>query len=82
MPETGIAVLGAGGRGKLLTSHLLACGPDIKVKSVFEPCSDTLRRTLADWPPQHPRICRNYQEAIETPGVDWVLVASPNAFHK
>jgi predicted dehydrogenase len=40
------------------------------------------KATVEKWNSQYTKICDTYQEAIEAPGVDWVLVFSPNAFHK
>ncbi len=83
LKRIGVAVIGAGGRGQYCTRHLLKdSNRRIQVLAVFDPDNDVARTAVTLWEDPTIRICDSYQEAIRTPGVDWVLVFSPNAFHK
>lgn len=78
-----VAVVGAGGRGNGVTKNLLKDSEgNVKVLSVFDPDKDVAKKTVENWGSPYTKICDTYQEAIEAPGVDWVLVFSPNAYHK
>jgi predicted dehydrogenase len=79
----GVAVIGAGARGHGCTLRLLADSKRrMKVMSVYDPDRAIAQRAVTSWDEPAAKICDTYQEAIKTPGVDWVLVFSPNAFHK
>ena len=81
--QIGVAVIGAGGRGKGVTLNLLKDSKyHVKVMSVFDPDKAMSQAALDCWNDQDIKICDTYQKAISTPGVDWVLVFSPNAYHK
>jgi len=87
MPEKrgkiGVAVIGAGGRGQGVTLNLLNDSKRrVKVVSVYDPDKACARSALACWNSPEVKICATYQEAIKRPGVDWVLVFSPNAYHR
>lgn len=78
-----VAVIGAGGRGCGVTNNLLRdSGGNVKVLSVFDPDKEVAKNTIETWKSPYTKICDSYQEAIDAPGVDWVLVFSPNAYHK
>ncbi|MFH2068512.1 MAG: Gfo/Idh/MocA family oxidoreductase [Candidatus Omnitrophota bacterium] len=81
--QIGVAVIGAGGRGQGVTLTLLNDSKrQVKVSSVYDPDKAVARSALDYWKNQEVKICDTYQEAIKTSGVDWVLVFSPNAYHK
>jgi predicted dehydrogenase len=78
-----VAVIGAGGRGKGVTDNLLKDSKgNVKVLSVFDPYKEAAQQALEQWKSPSAKICKTYQEAIKTPGVEWVLIFSPNAYHK
>lgn len=78
-----VAVIGAGGRGCGVTNNLLKdSGGNVKVLSVFDPDKEVAQKTIETWKSPYTKICDSYQEAVDSPGVDWVLVFSPNAYHK
>jgi len=79
--EIGVAVIAAGSRSRNVVRHLLEDGETVSVKSVFDPDTALAERAVEDWGATA-RICDSYEEAIATPGVDWVMVFSPNAFHR
>ncbi|MHB9139449.1 MAG: Gfo/Idh/MocA family protein [Victivallaceae bacterium] len=81
--QIGVAVIGAGGRGSGVTLNLLNDSKrHVKVMSVFDPDKAAAKAAADCWNEQDLKICDSYQDAIKTPGVDWVLVFSPNAYHK
>lgn len=83
MKTIGVAVIGAGGRGQGCTKQLLKdSNRRVKVLSVYDPDQAVAGTALEQWEDPTVKICDSYREAIRTPGVDWVLVFSPNAFHK
>ncbi len=50
--------------------------------AVFDPDFKQSKHAVELWRSPETAIYATYQEAINTPGVDWVLVFSPNAYHK
>ncbi len=83
--EVRVAVLGAGNRGRGVVWNLLRDSVrKVKVLSVYDPDMEQAKRAIsADcWNYPDAKICASYQEAIAVPGVDWVMVFSPNAYHK
>ncbi len=78
-----IAVIGNGNRSRAVIINLLRdSGRRVKVASVYDPDKEVSRKSLKAWNTTDAKICDSYQEAINTPGIDWVLIFSPNAFHK
>ena len=81
--EFGLAILGTGGRAVGVIDHLLReSHRGVRVVSAYDPDPQELERALAHWEMPEARRCAGYQEAIATPGVDWVMVFSPNACHR
>lgn len=79
---TGIAVLGAGNRSRALVDLLLkASGNDVNVVSIYDPDPGVVLRAKKTWAADDAVQADSALAAIQTPGVDWVLVFSPNAFH-
>ncbi|MDD5698149.1 MAG: Gfo/Idh/MocA family oxidoreductase [Victivallaceae bacterium] len=77
------AVIAAGNRGRGVTNNLLRdSGGNVKILSVFDPDRNQCEQALKLWNSPDTVICGSYQEAIATSGVEWVLVFSPNAYHK
>jgi len=78
-----VAVISAGGRGRGVTNNLLRDSDgNVNILSVFDPDKKQCEKALELWNSPDTAICDTYQEAINTPGVDWVMVFSPNAYHK
>ena len=83
--KIGVAVIGCGGRGQYVAQYLLRdSGGQVQVLSCYDPDPKQAQVAIQEvWQsPDVTRACSSYVEAIETPGVDWVMVFSPNAFHK
>lgn len=77
----GIAVIGAGNRGRAVVANLIRDGKNVRIISAFDPDQAVLQQSIDHWK-QDTQICDSYMDAINAPGVDWVMVFSPNAFHK
>lgn len=81
--KIGVAVIGAGGRGRGVTLNLLNDSKrQVKVVSIYDPDKAAAQSALDCWNDREVKICDTYQEALKSPGVHWVLVFSPNAYHK
>ena len=79
--KIGIAVIGAGGMGMALVKELLAQDPRLEIRALYDPSPESVASALAKLPLQ-PRVCETYEEAVEASDVEWVMIASWNAFHK
>jgi predicted dehydrogenase len=79
--KTGIAVLGAGGMGMAIVKRLVALDPRLEVRALYDPSPESVESALKALP-QTPRVCETYEEAVQASDVDWVMIASWNAFHK
>lgn len=78
-----IAIIGAGERGRGVTNNLLKDSDgNVKVVSLFDPDKDVAKTSVEKLGEKDAKICDSYQEAIDTNGVDWVMVFSPNVYHK
>ena len=80
----GIAVIGAGNRSRCVVGNLLRDSNNgVTLLSAYDPDREVLEGSIDLW---HSRgvtqPCSGYEEAINTPGVEWVMIFSPNAFHK
>ncbi|OGV58196.1 MAG: hypothetical protein A2X49_03255 [Lentisphaerae bacterium GWF2_52_8] len=78
-----VAVIGAGARSRGVVGNLLNdSGRKVKVLSVYDPDQKIMKLALKHWESPETRICKTYHEAIAVKGVEWVMVFSPNAYHK
>lgn len=83
--KIGVAVIGCGMRSKYTVGNLLRdSGQNVEVLSVYDPIDKVVDEALEQWKVDKSRCrkCSGSQEAINTPGVEWVLVYSPNVFHR
>lgn len=79
----GIAVIGNGERAKGVVSNLLRDSDHmVEIVSVYDPDTEVAKGALERWGAAGAKICGTCGEAVRTPGVDWVMVFSPNAYHK
>ena len=79
----GVAVIGTGARARCVVGHLLEDSEgNVKIVSVYDPDAAEMDYACGVWKSPDARRCSSSQEAIAAPGVDWVMVFSPNAFHK
>jgi len=79
-----IAVIGAGARSQVVIGNLLRDSRrNVEIAAAFDPDIDVLHEALALWDSRtETRICSSYQQAIAVPGVEWVMVFSPNVYHR
>jgi predicted dehydrogenase len=78
-----VAVIGTGGRGTGVISNLLKdSNRGVKIVSCYNKVRERAENALIQWEEPDAVICDSYQEAIQRDDVDWVMVFSPNAYHK
>jgi len=78
-----VAVIGGGDRGRGVTNNLLRdANGGVEVAAVFDPDESQCQSCIEKWGSPNTRIAESPEAAIDTEGVEWVLVFSPNAFHK
>ena len=81
--EIKIAVIGAGNRSRGVVGRLLKDSNHfVKVVSIFDPDTEVAHRAVKTWEIDESLLAKDAQEAIDAPGVEWVMVFSPNSFHK
>lgn len=80
----GVAVLGAGNRARYVVKNVLRdSGGAVRVVSAFDPDRTLLDETLRKiWGSSDALAASSAEEAIHAPGVDWVMVFSPNSCHR
>lgn len=78
-----IAVLAAGERAQVVVGHLLGeAGPRVEIASLYDPDRSRVEKAIKRWNVDGVSIAGSFEEAIETEGVSWVFVFSPNCFHR
>ena len=81
--EIKVAVLSCGHRARSVVRNLLKdSNNNVKVVSVFDPDDAIAKETVGIWEIDEPFYAPDYESAINFPGVEWVMVFSPNCFHK
>ena len=81
--EIGVAVVGTGNRGRGVVGRLLKdSNHNVRVAAVYDPDAAEMDFACEKWNEPDALRCKSSQEAVSAPGVDWVMVFSPNAFHK
>ncbi|MBQ8755783.1 MAG: Gfo/Idh/MocA family oxidoreductase [Lentisphaeria bacterium] len=78
-----VAVLGTGGRSRCVMTNLLNDSDyNVEIVSVYDPDMELAARMTEEWKYPLAQVCSSFEEAIHVPGVEWVMVFSPNAYHK
>lgn len=78
-----IGVIGAGARSQYVVGNLLRdSARGVEIVAVFDPDEKEARRAAGLWGMPGCRICSSFPEVIAAPGVEWVMIFSPNARHK
>ena len=83
--KIGVAVIACGARSRGVVYNLLRDSErNVEILSVYDPIDSIVDEALKVWNVDKEKCkkCSSYMEAINTPGVEWVMVFSPNAFHK
>ncbi len=78
-----VAILGTGNRASYVVKNLLNDSEkNVKILAVYEPDKKRAAEMIAHWESPDAKICDSTEEAVNFPGVEWILVFSPNACHK
>lgn len=80
MKHIGIGVIGCGFMGMDLVRRLLKVDPRLKVVALYDPESKAIENARQGLDPA-PIICSDYPTLVNHPEVEWVMIASWNAFH-
>lgn len=82
--KIGVAVIACGGRSFYVVDNLLKdSDQNVEVVSVYDPSVERMDEAVELWKASGAvKKCSSAEEAINAPGVDWVMVFSPNVFHK
>ena len=77
-----VAVLGCGRRSRKVVGNLLNdSARQVELAALFDPDANEIEFAKAEWETPDAAPCASAQQAIDFPGVEWVMVFSPNAFH-
>lgn len=78
-----VAVIGAGNRSRGVVANLLRDSKGgVEIAAAYDPDAAVLKDTLGVWKAEGAIACTSLDQAINAPGVEWVMVFSPNACHK
>ena len=83
--KVGVAVIACGSRSRGVVNNLLRdSGRNVEILAAYDPIDSIVDKAVDTWNVDKSKFrkCGSYMEAIRTPGVEWVMVFSPNAFHK
>ncbi|MCK5155953.1 MAG: Gfo/Idh/MocA family oxidoreductase [Spirochaetales bacterium] len=81
MKKIQYAVIGCGGRISGLIKHFTN-KKDLQLKGGWDPSSANVQQMLKKINDGKGIAYTSYEELVADPEIDWVLVGSPNAFHK
>jgi predicted dehydrogenase len=81
-----LGIVGCGGRGTYLVNQALAAAPGqleiVALCDVWSVAREKMAALVADkLPGQKPRLVSRHQELLETPGLDGVIIATPDFAH-
>ena len=78
-----VAVIACGNRSRGVVNRLLkAANGNVEIASVYDPDPEEMKFACDAWQASSAKHCSSSKEAVDFPGVQWVMVFSPNAFHK
>lgn len=82
--KIGVAVVACGGRSKSVVNNLIKdANGGIEILAAYDPNTEIMDSTIKFWQAENTaKKCTSAEEAINTPGVEWVMIFSPNALHK
>ena len=81
-----LGIVGCGGRGTYLLNQALAAAPGqleiVALCDVWSVAREKMAALIAEkLPGQKPRLVSRHQELLETPGLDGVIIATPDFAH-
>ena len=78
-----VAVISAGNRAQGVVGNLLRDSENnVNVVSLYDPDPAEMEHFCSKLNLKETKCCSSAEEAIHLPGVEWVMVFSPNAYHK
>ena len=78
-----VAVISTGSRAVSVVKHLLEdSNRQVEIAAVYDPDKSEMAYAKGKWESPETKECSSSAEAIAAPGVEWVMVFSPNATHK
>lgn len=80
MATKAVTVIGMGERAGIV--RWLLENRDLSIAAVYDPDQGRAAEALKHWQSPDSEICDSYEQAIRRDDVDWVMIFSPNAFHK
>ncbi len=81
--KIGVAVIGAGGRAIHVVKNLIRdSAGGARVVSVYDPDPAAMDEAARHWDAPDTRRAATAEEALRTPGAQWAMIFSPNAFHR
>ena len=82
MEKIKVAVLACGRRSRKVVGNLLNDSDrQVEIAALYDPDPAEIEYAKEMWETPDAVACASVQEAIDFPGVTWVMVFSPNAFH-
>ena len=82
MEKIRVAVLACGRRARKVVGNLLNdSARQVEIAALYDPDPAEIEYAKEMWETPDAAACASVQEAIDFPGVTWVMVFSPNAFH-
>lgn len=76
----GVGVIGCGSVADLAHFPSLKEIPQVRLEAACDPVAEYRDRAKARW--SIPRVFADYQDVLKLPGVQLVIIASPNVFHR
>ena len=77
-----VAVLACGNRSRKVVDNLLRDSDrQVEIAAIYDPDASEMEFVKETWKSPDTVCCASAQEAIDFPGVEWVMVFSPNKFH-
>lgn len=81
MNKVRVGVIGCGQRLKFLTK-LLGAEEGVELTGAWDPVAENAKNLLANAGSPEGKVYDSYQALVGDPNIDWIMVGSPNAFHK
>lgn len=78
-----VAVLAGGNRARYVVENLLKdSNRQVEIIAIYDPDTEVAKGALEKWESPNATLCDSWQQAVAFPGADWVMIFSPNCFHK
>ena len=78
-----VAVIACGNRSRAVVNNLLRdSNRQVEIVSVYDPDASEMEFVCQRWNTPDALRCHSGTEAINAPGVEWVMIFAPNVYHK